>query len=338
MKAYRIQSPHTIGLDELAAQPVGERCVKLKNLMCGIASTDISVYSGEKQVAYPIIPGRQCVGFVSEVGPGVSFARGNRVVAHSHASCHTCKPCKDGHYYDCEKPLLFGVGENGFLSDFSVVSADDVFAIPDRLKDEEAIFTEHTALAINIMSRLGVEKGEHLVIVGASIVGIILAQVAMYYQAVPIVVDMHEDLLDIARQAGVYYTVDTVQEDAGKKILGLTGGHMADACAYMATSTVPLTNAFDYCCKRGRVAIVGRSANLRDEFKCNIGALIEKNLDLITVTDCGKNYPSAINMLANRTVSVEMLPKHIVPFAEAPAAIENIASGDAAIEKLLIKI
>lgn len=339
MKAYRIQSPHTIGLDELTAQPVGETCVKLKNLICGIAGTDIAVYSGEKPVQYPIIPGRQCVGFVTEVGSEVTgLTRGNRVVVYSQASCHTCKACKDARYYDCEKPAVFGVDENGFLSDFSVVSADDVFAIPDRLKDEEAIFTEHTSLAINVLSRLNIEKGEHLVIVGASIVGIILAQVAMYYQAVPIVVDMHEDLLDIAKQAGVYYTVNTVEEDAGKKVLSLTGGHMADACAFMASSSVPLANAFDYCCKGGRVAIVGRAASVHDELKCNVVSLLEKNLDLFTVTDCGKNYPTAINMLANRTVTVDMLPTHIVPFDAAADAIEKGATGGGATEKLLVKV
>ncbi|MDE7463393.1 MAG: alcohol dehydrogenase catalytic domain-containing protein [Clostridiales bacterium] len=338
MKAYRIQSPHTIGLDELAAQPVGETCVKLKNLICGIAGTDLAVYSGERPVQYPIIPGRQCVGFVSEVGSEVTgLARGNRVVVYSHASCHTCKACKDARYYDCEKPAVFGVDDNGFLSDFSVVSADDVFAIPDRLKDEEAIFTEHTSLAINVMSRLNIEKGEHLVIVGASIVGIILAQVAMYYQAVPIVVDMHEDRLDIAKQAGVYYTVNTVEDDAGKKVLSLTGGHMADACAFMSSSTVPLANAFDYCCKNGRVAIVGRAASMQDDLKCSLITLLEKNLDIFSVTDCGKNYPSAINMLANRTVAVDMLPTNIVPFAEAGEAIEKQSADDGA-GKLLVKV
>ena len=188
------------------------------------------------------------------------------------------------------------------------------------------------------MSRLNIEKGEHIVIVGASIVGIILAQVAMYYQAVPIVIDMREDLLDVAQRAGVYYTVNTVEDDAGKKVLSLTGGHMADACAYMTSSTVPLTNAFDYCSKGGRVAIVGRAASVNGDMKCNIAPLLERKLDLFTVADCGRNYPTAINMLANRTVTVDMLPTHIVPFAEAGEAVEKIAMGDGTVEKLLVKI
>lgn len=322
----------------MEAQPVGENCVKLKNLVCGISSADFSVYRGSISVQHPIIPGRQCVGFVSEVGEAVTgLSRGNRVVTYPQASCHSCKACKDGRYYDCEKPSDFGIVEDGFLSDFSVVSADDVYAIPDRLKDEEAIYTEHTAMAINVLSRLNMGKGEHLVIVGATAVGKILAQVAMYYQVVPIMVDMREDMLAIAQKAGVYYTVNSVSEDVGKKILALTGGHMADACAYLVSSTMPLQNVVDYTAKRGKIALVGRLNG--EELKCSLNGLVEKSIDIVTVTDCGKNYPSAINMLANHTVSVDMLPKRIVPFNDVAEEFEKLdADTESHGEKLIIKV
>lgn len=337
MKAYRIHSVRSMSLDEMDAQPVGSNCVKIKNLMCGLSSSDVAVYSGKIQTQLPIIPVRQCVGFVSEVGEEVKgISRGNRVVTYPQASCHNCKPCREGHYVDCEKPSTFGIAEDGFMSDFSVVSAHDVYVIPDRLKDEEAIYVEHTAIAIKTISKLGVEKGEHLVIVGATAIGIILAQVAMYYQAVPIVVDMHDDMLAAAQQAGVYYTVNAVNDDVNKKILAITGGHMADACAYFLSSTMPLKNVFDFTAVRGRVALVGRFNS--DELKCNLNGFVEKKMDLVTVSDCGKYYPTAINMLANKTVSVGYLPKRTVSFAEFPTAIEEAATDDSEDVKVLVKM
>ncbi len=336
MKAYRIHSPNTVTLDEMDAQPVGENCIKIKNLVCGISTADFAVLTGKQIVQYPIIPVRQCVGFVSEVGESVSgILRGNRVVVYPQASCHNCRPCKEARFYDCEKPRYFGITEDGFLSDFSVVSADDVYVIPDRLKDEEAIYTEHTATAISVLSRLNVEKGEHIIIVGASTLGIILAQVAMYYQAVPIVVDMREDMLAVAQKAGVYYTINSVEEDVNKKVISLTGGHMANACAYIVSSTMPLRNSFDITAKHGRVALVGNSR--AEELKVDLGGMLEKGIDLLTVTSCGKNYPSAINMLANRTVSVDMLPRHEVSFADAGKALDDgIAGNDEG--KILVRI
>lgn len=337
MKAYRIHAPYNISLDEMDALPVGDNCVKLKNLMCGISNLDVSVFKGSRPAEYPIIPVRQCVGFVSEVGAGVSgLSRGDRVVTYPQASCHNCGACKDGRFYDCEKPLGFGTEENGFLSDFSVVSANDVYAIPDRLKDESAIFTEHTAAAINVMNRLKIDKGDHIIIVGATVVGIILAQVAIYYQAVPIVVDMREDMLDTAFRAGIYYTINSVKDDVGKKILSITGGHMADACAYLTSSTMPLQNVFDYTCRRGKIALVGKL--FENELKCNLSTLVEKNLELVTITECGKNYSSAINMLANHTVSVEMLYDRIVDFSDVPQIMESLAAESDETVKLLVKM
>ena len=338
MKAYRVHSPHTLKLDEMEALPVGENCVKLKNLMCSLAPADIAVYEGRHGAKYPIIPVRQCVGFVSEVGSAVTgIQRGNRVVTSPHASCHECKECKDSRFYDCEKPALFGLNEDGFLSDFSVVSADDVYIIPDRIKDEEAVFIENVAIALNALSRMNVEKGDQIVIVGATVEGIILAQVAMYYQAVPIMVDMREEMLALAQKAGVYFTVNAVNDDVCKKILSLTGGHMADSCAYLAGSGMPIQNVIDYTARHGRVAVIGRLCE--DDLTFNAGDLLEKNLDLLTVVDCGKNYSSAINLLANKTVNVETLYDKVFPFNEVEKAYEELSSGsDDGALKTLIKM
>ncbi len=326
MKAYRIHAPHTVKLEEMDALPVGDKCVKLKNLMCGITRLDVAVYEGRAEAQYPVISGRQCVGFVSEVGAEVTgVQRGKRVVTFPHASCHNCKACKDARFFDCEKPAVFGVDEDGFLSDFSVVSADDVYVIPDRIKDEEAVFIENVALALNALSHMNVDKGDQIVIMGATVEGIILAQAAMYYQAVPIVVDMRADMLELAQRSGVYFTVNAVNDDVCKKILSLTGGRMADACAYMVESGLPLQSACDYTAVHGRIAVIGRSSGAT--LNCNVSELLKKDLDLFTVVDCGKNYSSAINLLANHTVSIESLCERIVPFDEVPEMFEAL-SGD----------
>ena len=70
-----------------------------------------------------------------------------------------------------------------------------------------------------------------------------------------------------------------------------------------------------------------------------VGELIEKRLDLFTVTDCGKNYSSAINLLANKTVSVDLLHAEPIPFDKAAEVYERLSSGaeDGSL-KTLIKI
>lgn len=327
-----------LSLDEMDALPVGENCVKLKNLMCGITPTDLAVYEGRVEAKCPIIPLRQCVGFVSEVGPSVGgIQRGQRVVTYSQASCHNCKACRESRYGECEKPEMFGVKEDGFLSDFSVVSASDVYTIPDRISDEEAVFTENVALCLNALSKLRVEKGDQVVVMGATVNGIILAQLAMYYQAVPIMVDLRDDMLKLAQRSGVYFTVNAVNEDACKKILSLTGGHKADACAYMLQSALPMQSVCDYTARGGRAAVVGRFG--KNDLTCKVNDLLDRNIDLYTVVECSKNYSTAINLLANRTVNVDGLHETPVPFDKTPEIYETLlAAPDEYPLKTLIKM
>lgn len=337
MKAYRIHAPHSIKLEEMDAMPVGENCIKIKNLVCGFMPSDIAVYEGKLPVKYPLIPLRQCVGFVSEVGQNVKgISRGQRVITYPKASCHNCSACRESHFTDCEKPLLFGVGEDGFLSDFSVVSADDVYTIPDRISDIDAVFIEHVALALNAINKLNVEKGDQIVVMGATVDGIILAQLAMYYQAVPIIVDMHEDMLSLAQKSGVYFTVNAVDDNAVKKILSLTGGHMASACSYHVNSGMPFSSACSYTGAQGKIVIVGRLSN--SELTCNVNSLLKKNLDLLTVVDCGKSYASAINLLANKTVKVESLCETVIPFTDIPDAYEQLCGAHESMLKTVVKM
>ena len=52
---------------------------------------------------------------------------------------------------------------------------------------------------------LGVDAGLKTILIGAGNLGIILAQVMMYYQIVPIIIDNDDKNLETARSAGIYY-------------------------------------------------------------------------------------------------------------------------------------
>lgn len=338
MKAWRMYAPHEVRLDEMEAQPVGEGCVKIKVLSSALSLTDTLIYNGDIEVPYPLILGRQGVGLVTEVGDAVTtLARGNRVVIDPYASCHACSACKAGKPYDCEKKLSFGYDEDGFMRDFAVVNADDVHALPDRVKDSDAVFLEHIAMAVNTVSKLDIEKGEHLVIVGASVIGIIMAQVAIYYQAVPILVDMRQDRLDTAAALGIYYTVNSVDTDPYKKIFSLTGGRMAEAVAYMSSAKMPLQRSIDYAGKGGRMAIVGWS-NVGYELGANLSAVLNKQMTVTGISGSAKNLPTAINMLANKTVSVAPLISKEIPFDEVESCLAEQAQHPDKYVKVIVKI
>ena len=79
-----------------------------------------------------------------------------------------------------KKVSVLGVDVNGLLSDFVSVPAENVYALPDGIPDDEAIFAEYIALGNNVLNSLEAGKGDFLVIVGASTLGLIIAQLALY--------------------------------------------------------------------------------------------------------------------------------------------------------------
>lgn len=338
MKAWRIYEPNTVRFDEMDSQPVGEGCVKLKMLRSAVSLTDTAIYSGKLKVEYPLILGRQGVGMVTETGEGVTaFKRGDRVAVNPVVPCRVCGECLAGHPHECSHTLTYGETEDGFWRDFAVVSADDLIGLPDRISDTDAVFLEHIAMAIQTVSELDLEKGEHIVIYGATLVGLILAQVAMYYQAVPVLVDMRADRLELAESMGVYYTVNPVSSDPYKKIFTITGGRMAETVAYMAGGGMRPGIALGYAAPGGRVAFVGWRETLEEPDAC-ITPVIDRRLRVTGVSGAGRHMPSAVNMLANKTVSVEKLATKEIDLTAAGDYVADLAAYPGKYMKVIVKI
>lgn len=338
MKAWRLYAKGDIRLEELESQTVGAACAKIKISSSIISPSDIMQYDGRIGLkSSPLILGRISVGMVTEVGADVSsLARGNRVVINPYEFCHTCANCKSGRLADCEKMLTMGVDDNGSFSDFCVINAAELLSIPDRIKDNEAVYLEHVAMAINTLNKLNIEKGEHIVIVGASTLGIIMAQVAMYYQAVPVLVDTRQERLDLAESLGVYYTVNSVDADPYKKVFSVTGGRLADAVAFVTTSKMSLTRALDYCVKGGRLAMVGW-ADTKTDLNASLSQAFNKQLTIVGVNNGAKNFASAINMLANKSVDVSKFASREIEFADIKKYLDEAVAFPHKYNKLLIK-
>ena len=274
---------------------------------------------------------------VTEVGASVTgLSRGDRVAADPFVGCKTCAPCKAGRGDECEKMLCYGVDDNGFMSDFTVVPASMLYTLPDRIKDADAVFIEQIALSINVVSKLNLDKGEHIVIMGANALGIILAQVALYYQAVPILVDTDADMLALAESLGVYYTVNSVESDPMKKIFSITGGKMAETVAFIATSHMSFGRSMDYAAHGGRLAIVGW-ANACADVTGGFSGVLDKQLKVVGVNNGARLFPAAINLLATRTVDVGKLITCEIGFDEVGDSVRKHAESRERFIKAVVK-
>ena len=312
MKIWQITAPGTVSLCE-SKETAGEGFLKVKLERAAISSLDIDYFTGAEGVRYPFTPVRLGMGIVSENPDEEGSAqRGNRVVIEPYLET------EDG------ATLTMGKNTDGLLRDFVCVPEGNVHLLPDHVSDDEAVLTDLAAIALAAFGKLQLEKGEHIAIVGATAIGIILAEIAIYYQAVPILIDHRQDMLDIATESGVYYTINTSEVDAFKKITEITGGRLCEAAAYISTAGDKAQKSIDFSSPQGRVVFIG-AGNIQNTLTVSLQSVASKGITVMGVNS-GEGFTArAINMLANKAIDVSPLITRIVEFKEIPEVMKQMA-------------
>ena len=307
MKKWRIENENEIKLVETVVTR-GEDEVKVKMSKVAVSSDDIVYFATDSD---HIVPGHSGVAHVSEADESLGFKLGSRVIV---------SPFVKGVEHGIDKVRVHGVDVDGLLTDFISLPAENVYAIPDGISDDEAIFTDYIALGSNIIESMDCQKGDYVVIVGASTIGLILSQIAIYYQLVPILVDMDADKLRVAENWGVYYTLNPMFDNLERRVEEITGGRMCEFSVFTGDG-IPFSNAARLVKEGGVVIISGYSSHKKHQLDMDV--VLSKQLTVKGVADGYGEMSSAINLLANKIVKVDGLITKKVYFEDVPELVKE---------------
>jgi propanol-preferring alcohol dehydrogenase len=115
--------------------------VLIKVSVCGICHTEIDEIEGRLvPPKFPIVPGHEIVGRVHAVGSEVrKYRPGDRVgVAWIHSSCGRCSFCVRGDENLCDDFRATGLHAHGGYAEYTVVSEDFAYPIPENFSDAQA--------------------------------------------------------------------------------------------------------------------------------------------------------------------------------------------------------
>lgn len=325
MKVITLDSPLKISIKNI---PMPERKndneVLIKVRALGICGSDIGAYRGvNPTVSYPRIIGHEIGGEVVEIGENSKgIVVGDRVVLEPYLPCYECYPCSIGRTNCCEQLKVLGVQTDGGMAEYVSHPLNLVHRVPVDMEWKKVAMIEPLTIALHANHRARVKDGEHVLIIGAGVIGLLAAQVAMVYGAVPIVVDVEEKRLTLAKEIGIPHTLHPAQGNVIQQLSIITKGRMAEVVIEASGAKGAIHGMFDYVSAAGRVALVGWP---NGETPLPTAVITKKELDVVGSRTSANEFPEAIALLQNKQVQVDKIISRVVTFHEIPDAVMNMA-------------
>src|SRR5688572_13925778 len=148
-----------------------EALVKIRK--AGICSTDLELVKG--YYPYTGIIGHEFVGEVVEADDASWI--GQRVVGEINVVCNQCEQCLNGRPTHCENRTVLGiVNRDGTFAEFITLPITNLHRVPASVPDEEAVFTEPLAAALEIQQQVQINPTDRVLLVGAGRLGQLIAQ------------------------------------------------------------------------------------------------------------------------------------------------------------------
>lgn len=317
----------------------GELIVKIEG--CGICAGDTKSYAGAKSlwggngqpnyIKAPVIPGHEFVGTVVETGPDQQeFKIGDRVVADQIVPCETCRFCKTGHYWMCQKHDIFGfqTNVNGGMAEYMrYPEASLKYKIPDDMPLEQALLIEPYACAKHAVDRANPGNEDVVVLAGAGTLGLgMVGALRKRNPAMLIVLDMNDKRLAKAKAFGADLVLNPGGEDAVQRVKDLTDGYGCDIYIEATGHPSSVNQGLDMVRKLGRFvefSVFGEPATVDWSI---IGD--RKELDLLGAHLSPYCYSPVIQWIGDGTLPTEGVVTHKFPLEKWQEAFHIAKTGE----------
>lgn len=171
--------------------------VPVRLIQAGICETDLQLMQG--YLGFHGVLGHEFVG-VAEAG---AF-KGRRVVGEINCACRDCELCESGLGNHCPNRSVLGiVDHDGAFAETICVPEVNLHLVPDDLSDDEAVFVEPVAAALQIPAQLDLGSFEHTIVLGDGRLGNLCAQVLMMYGCRCTLVGKHREKLELFDEMGI---------------------------------------------------------------------------------------------------------------------------------------
>lgn len=349
MKALVAYAPNDYRLEEIPVPKAGPYEMVVKVEGCGVCAGDVkalhgapSFWGGEGNPPYikaPMVPGHEFIARVVEIGEGITdFKVGDRVISEQIVPCGTCKYCKTGRYWMCEKHDLYGFQNNvnGGMAEYMKFPKEGrVYHVPEDLPLEAAILIEPFACSKHAVDRAQISNEDIVVLSGAGTLGLGMVSAARLRNPKKLIVlDMKDDRLELAKKFGADIVLNPAKDDVQKVIMDLSEGYGCDIYIEATGHPSSVSQGLKMIRKMGRFI---EFSVFKDLVSVDWSIISDrKELDLLGSHLSPYCYETVIEWIASGKMKSEGVVTHTFGLDEWEKAFEIANKGDKSLKVMLI--
>lgn len=350
MKAVVIHGIEDYRMEERPVPVPGPGEVLVKVEAVGICAGDSKCFAGAARfwadgefVQPPVTPGHEFSGTVVALGEGAGdrhgVSLGDLVVSEQIVPCHECRYCQRGGYQMCIPHNIYGFKQasQGAMADFMIYPAGSiVHKIPKGVDPFHACFVEPLACSLHAVELGQIKFSDVVVVSGCGPLGI--GAVAAAVQKNPrkvVALDVLDWKLEIAQKCGTnVIALNPAKVDLKKEIDALTDGFGCDVYIELTGNPQSVRQGLDCIARHGRFveyAVFGK----------------EVTADWSIISDCKeltivgghlgpRQWPKAIEMVANKELPIEDIITHKFPLSKFLEGIKMVTESTESIKVMLI--
>lgn len=327
MKAAVLHSPGDLRVEEVQRPVPGPGEVLVRVGAAGICGSDIGRVMVTGTYRFPTVPGHEFSGTVEEIGAGVTgLAPGDRVAVAPLMPCLDCDWCRAGKFSLCDDYDFLGSRSDGAFAEFLTAPARNVLKVPDSVSLEVAATIEPAAIILHGIRKLDLKLGDAVAVVGCGALGFFALQFAKLSGAQPLIaIDVDDDKLDLARQAGADICINPTRQDALAEVKAATGGRGVAISLECAGSAPGRDLSILIAAKQGRVLLYGTAHGDVTFAEKAFARMVREELEVVgswnsySLPFPGKEWFDIIALLGAGRLTVEPLITHRATLDEAPA-------------------
>ena len=318
MKAIEITHSQELNIiDVEKPQALGPEEVLLRLAYVGFCGSDLNTFMGRNGMALnPVIPGHEVGAVIEAVGANVpeGLRPGMTVTCNPYTNCGKCASCRNGRVNACQHNETLGVQRNGAMKEYIVLPWEKVIPA-GLLTPKTCALVEPMSVGFHAVSRAQVTDIDVVLVIGCGMVGMGAVVRSAMRGATVVAADLDDSKLELAREMGAAYTINTKTEDVHQRLLDITGGFGPDVVIEAVGSTPTYQMAVDEVAFTGRVVCIGYA---KAEVSFETKYFVQKELDIRGSRNAmPQDFRAVIHYLERGTCPIDKLITRVIQPEEA---------------------